>query len=248
MVLKRDQLGRTVDDKGIMNTHVDMVLYGASGAGKTFRAATAPQPMYVIGSDATGHKSIPFPVDGRVLHSIEDVGEVILDFLTGGHGYKTLLVDGLSFMHDMFVKETGQYMVDRMGAKDPDLMPIQGRMKILNRFSNMLRQLINLSQVDNIDDRVHVIFTTLEQRLKEDERAPFTIRPLFGTERMNASFPAFFSIISYIEPAGEVDDKGNISENRQMFFSTHNGVLARDRLGLFKPFYPSAPDLSDILY
>ena len=243
----KQSLGKQISDEGNLETCVDMLIYGSSGAGKTYRAATAPGPLYVISSDPTGHKSIPFPVDGIVPTDTSELEECILEFRKGGHGYKTLIVDGLSFLHDMMVKEVGWYMHDSMGAKDPDLMPIQGRLKVQSRYKNMIRALVDLSQLPRKEDQVHVIFTTLDERLKEDDRAPFTIRPLLGTQRLNLVLPAFFSIISYIATSDEVDDKGFPVQDRKMLFSSVNGIMARDRLDIFKPYYPIAPILSNYL-
>lgn len=246
MPLTTQDLGRVTDDTGAVTTCVDMVIYGDSGAGKTYRAATAPGPLYVISPDPTGHKSIPFKVPGKLLSHTDDIRETIMGFREGGHGYRTLIVDGLSFIHDMFLKETGQYFYENMGAKDPDLLPIAGRMKIQNRYRDMVRALINLTQLQNPADRVHVIFTTLAERLKEDDTAPFKIRPLIGTNKMNEQFPAFFSVISYIKQSDDTDDKGMPDETRRMLFTNKGGIMARDRLGIFPPA-GDAPNLSEYL-
>lgn len=239
MKLVVEKLGRDLEG----TTHIDMLIYGRSGAGKTYRAATAPRPMYVISSDPTGHKSIPFPVDGRIIRSIQDIREVHQGITAGGHGYKTLVVDGLSFIHDLFVKEIGQYYHEEMGARDPDIMPLQGRLKISNSFRNLIRALVDLTQINPPENRIHVVFTTLSERLKEDDKAPFQIRPLFGTQKMNESYPMFFSVIGYIEPVGGEDEKGELDPSRYMLFAEQNGVLARDRLGIF-PLKGIAPNLS----
>jgi hypothetical protein len=226
--------------------HVDMLIYGRSGAGKTYRAATAPRPIYVLSPDPTGHKAIPFKVDGRVVRSIEDVRETVLAFRAGGHGYRSLIVDGLSFIHDLYVNEIGEYFHNQMGAKDPDLLPVAGRMKIQKRFRNLIRSLIDLTQIDPPEERVHVIFTTLEERLKESEEAPFHIRPLFGTQKMNEQFQAFFSIIAYITPSEREDENGLPDQTRYMYFAEKGGILARDKLNIF-PSMGEAVNLSEYL-
>jgi len=148
------------------------------------------------------------------------------------HGVRTLIVDGLNFVHDMYLTEVGNYMVDSMGAKDPDLMPISGQMKILRSYKRMLLRMVELTTLFPVENRVHVIFTTLEEQLKEDEMAPFTIRPKFGSKSNNEQFPALFSIIGYVVPVGE-DDDGNLTKQRKVLFTEYRGIMARDRLSIF---------------
>lgn len=226
---------------------INMVIYGRSGAGKTYRAATSPSP-YILACDPRGHDSVPFKLPGRVVYTLEEIADTIRWFEAGSHvkyGIKTLIVDGLNFVHDMFLKETGDYMVSAMGAKDPDLMPIAGQMKILRTYKRMLLRTINLTQLEQEDYRVHVIFTCLDENLKDSEEAPFQIQPLFGSKSMNKTFPALFSAIGYIVPIGE-DKEGSISTERRMLFTEYRGILARDRLGIF-PLMGEAPNLSEYL-
>jgi len=138
----------------------------------------------------------------------------------------------------------GQYFVDYHGAKDVDLMPIAARLKIGNAYKRMLRRMVNLTQNST---PVHVIFTTLDERLKEDEKAEFQVRPHFGSAKMNETFPALFSVITYIEPVGETDDEGNPDPTRKMLFTEYKGILARDRLGVFPQMVSSAVDLKEYL-
>jgi len=236
-------LGRGSDNE---KAHVDMLIYGRSGAGKTYRAATAPNP-FIIGPDPTGHKSVPYAIPGKVINSLEQVNEVLDWFESGGHlehEIKTLIVDGVSFFYDLYTKEVGQYFVESHGAKDVDLMPIAARLKISNSFKRMLRRMVNLTQNEY---PVHVIFTTLDERLKEDEKAEFQVRPHFGSAKMNETFPAYFSVIAYIEPIGEEDEEGQPVETRKMLFTEYRGILARDRLGLFPKAADEAVNLSEFL-
>jgi hypothetical protein len=236
-------LGRGNED---FKAKVDMVIFGRSGAGKTFWAATAPSP-FIISPDPTGHKSVPYAIPGKVINTLDEVGIVLDWFESGGHmehDIKTLIVDGVSFFYDIYTKEMGQYFVDYHGAKDVDMMPIAARMKISNGFKRMLRRMVNLTQNET---PVHVIFTTLDERLKEDEKADFQIRPHFGSAKMNETFPAYFSVIAYIEPVGDEDEQGNPSDERKVLFTEYHGTLARDRLGLFPKASHVAVNLSDYL-
>jgi len=228
-------------------SRVNMVIYGRSGAGKTYRAATAPSP-YLVAFDPKGHDSVPFQIPGELTETLADVVEQVEWFEAGNHikyGIKTFIGDGLNFVHDMFLKETGEYMVNTMGAKDPDLMPIAGQMKILRAYKRLMLRIVNLTQLEPKELRVHVVLTCLDEHVKDDEKAPFQIRPLFGSRSMNQTFPALFSTIGYIEPVGE-DEEGKLTTERKMLFTEYRGILARDRLGIF-PLAGEAPNLSEYL-
>jgi len=242
--LEIQTLGRGSDDERM---GLDMLIYGRSGAGKTYRAGTAPKP-FIVSPDPTGHKAIPYEVPGKLVRCVQDAVDVLEFFQSGGHVGKadTLIVDGISFLYDLYVKEVGQYMVDYHGAKDPDLMPISGRLKINNKFKQLLRDMIDLTQINPPERRVHVIMTTLEERVKEDEEAPFNIRPHFGTQTMNQNLPALFTVIGYIAPYGE-DSEGNLTDLRKMLFTEYKGILARDRTGTFPAMCAEAPNLSEYL-
>lgn len=236
-------LGRGTEEA---KAKIDMVIYGRSGAGKTYCAATAPIP-FIISPDPTGHKSVPYAIKGKVINNTEEVVEILDWFESGGHvehGIETLIVDGVSFFYDLFTKEMGEYFVQYHGAKDADMMPIAARGKIGNAYKRMLRRMVNLTQTDH---PVHVIFTTLDERVKEDEKAEFQIRPKFGSANMNETFPAFFSVIAYINPTGGENEDGSPNEERKMLFTEYKGILARDRLGIFPKATETSIKLSSYL-
>jgi len=246
MPLSTEQLGRVVDEDGNVASHVDMLIYGKSKSGRTYEAATAPKP-YLITADPTGHKSIPIAIPGRVINSITQVREDLEEFRKGGHGFKTLILDGLSFMHDVYIREVGQYFVANFGAKDPDMISIGARGKVLKNFKELLAMAIALTNHPNPEDRVHVICTTDEERVKEDDTAPFSIRPLFGSKSMNQEYPKLFSIIAYIQPVGTMLSEGKVDQTRKMLFAEVEGIQAGDRLNMFPTVCEPAPNLSEYL-
>lgn len=233
---------------------INMLVYARSGAGKTYWASSAPAPFFMA-CDPRGFDSVPKKrywkdgkLPGKIVYTLSDILEVI-EWFEGGehvaHGIKTLVVDGLNFIHDMYLTEIGEYMVETMGAKDPDLMPISGQMKILRSYKRLLNRLINLTSLYPEKNRVHVIFTTLEESMKEDELAPYVLRPNLGTKTNNERFPPMFSVIAYITPVGE-DENGELTQERKVLMTEYRGIMARDRLGIF-PLMGKAPDLSEYL-
>lgn len=255
MALVTESLGREIVD-GILRTHADILLYGPTGAGKTYLASTIvknPKELFVLACDPTGHKGIPFPVDGRRVTSSDVVREVYKEFLAGGHGYKALLFDGMSFYHDLVLSEMGRLYYEERGASDPDLMPIQGRLKVTASLKATYRSLIDLTQLTksdgspDLDRRIHVVFTTLDERVLETESADFKKRPLIGTDKINQKFPAFFSVEGYVSPVGGLDSNGNAVLDRKVLFIQAGGIEAKDRLGIFPPICNPVPPLHTFL-
>lgn len=236
-------LGRGSEER----RNVNMVVYGRSGAGKTYFAAHSPKP-YMLAFDPRGHDSVPFEIPGRVVHTLDEVADVIEWFENGEHleyGIRTLIADGMNFAYDMVVRDVGSEIVDQKRAPSIDRLPYGGGMEIQNPYKRLLTRLVNLTTIEPEEYRVNVILTTLDEHVKESEEAPFNIRPQFGTKAMNQNFPALFSVIGYIVPVGE-DEEGNISTERRMLLTEYRGILARDRLGIF-PLMGPAPKLSDYL-
>lgn len=256
MPLPVEELGRWVDEDGKLKSHADILLYGPTGAGKTYLASTIvsnPKDLYVLAADPTGHKGIPFKVDGKRIQSSNDVRAIYEELYKGGHGYKAILFDGLSFYHDIVLKEMGQYYHDKKGASDPDLMPQQGRIKVIASLANTYRAFIDLTQLTksdgspDYDRRMHVVFTTLDERIKEDDAADFMVRPLLGTKKINDKMPSFFSVQGFVAPIGGVDKEGKAILDRKVLFTTMGGYQAKDRLGIFPGICNPMPPLHTFL-
>ena len=255
MTLKAESLGREIKD-GKLQIHADMLFFGPTGAGKTYLASTVvknPKELFVLACDPTGHKGIPYAVDGARVTSSNVVREVYKEFLAGGHGYKALLFDGMIFYHDLVLQETGRLYYEERGASDPDLMPIQGRLKVTASLKATYRSLIDLTQLTksdgspDYDRRVHVVFTTLDERVQESESADFIKRPLIGTDKINQKFSAFFSVEGYVSPVGGLDSDGNAILDRKVLFTPAGGIEAKDRLGIFPPICNPMPPLHTFL-
>lgn len=244
-----DELGRGAVERD----NVNMVIYGRSGAGKTYEAATAPSP-FIAAADPRGHDSIPTKLPGKLIRCLDDMAKTIEWFESGKHverGIRTLIVDGGNFLYDMFYNEIGQIIVGQRRAPSVDRLAYGGGMEVLRPYKRMLERLVNLTTIEPVDYRVNVILTYLEDKSEPTDRMPYSLNPLFGTKAMNQTFPALFSVIGYIMPIGETkqdEETGQlvVDQTRRMLFTEYNGILARDRLGIFPPSC-NAPNLSEYL-
>lgn len=248
-----DVVGRDIQH-GKFKGYADILLFGPTGAGKTYLASTIvedPEKLFVIACDPSGHRGIPFPAKGKLIQSSREVAEIYLMFVQGKMTqFDAILFDGLSFYHDLLVREIGKLFYEERGATDPDLLTYQGRLKIYNKFAETIRCFIGLTQLKKSDGSLdierscHVVFTTLEERVHENESADFIKRPLLGTRGINEKQPAFFSVQGYVQPVGGLNPDGTANLDRKVvFIGGEGGVQAKDRLGIFPPICNPMPPL-----
>lgn len=245
-------LGRETDEEGKVKTHVDLLIYGRSKVGKTRLASTAPNP-FVIAADPSGHKAFPYSVPGMIptatedMTAVESIVHTLLYFYTHDHPYDTLVLDGLTFLHDLFMREIGLEFKRRGKSADPDLLGWDQRTKILRQYKDILRRGIGLTQLPDPNRRMHFICTTLEESIKDDPEAPFQIRPLFGTRSMNDDYPSLFTTICYLTIDENTKENEPVSDRISLFTQLPGGILAGDRLDMFPPTVKNC-NLSDYLY
>lgn len=245
-------LGRETSPEGKVKTHVDLLIYGRSKVGKTRLASTAPRP-YVIAADPAGHKAFPYAVPGMIPSAsaegsaIDSILRTMLYFYTHDHPFDTLVLDGLTFLHDTFMREIGADYAARGKSADPDLLGWDQRTKILRQYKDILRRGIGLTQLENPNRRMHFICTTLEESIKDDPEAPFQIRPLFGTKSMNDDYPSLFTSICYITLDQNTKEGATTGDRVCLFSQMPGGILAGDRLDMF-PHIAKNVNLSDYLY
>ncbi len=93
-----------------VKTHRSMVIYGRSGSGKTTLASTFPKPMLYVNVRDNGTDSIA-DVEGIEVYNIEDVDDVeelrLFLMKDKGKSYKTLVIDTMSQLQEVYVEEVG---------------------------------------------------------------------------------------------------------------------------------------------
>lgn len=214
-------------------THKDHLIFGRSGAGKTYWISTAPQPIYLISIDPRGHMTFPYQTPGFVAQNVNQVLQALAALEAGaGKEISTVALDGWDWFYNMLTREMGWYLHNEEGTKDPDLMPIHGYKKVNNLLFDTIRRFVNLTQLHDKEARVHFISTALDERLKEDDEAEFLVRPNVGSDTVNNQIVKLFSIVTYIWPLGK-DNKGNETDDRGVIADEVSYIQAKDRFGIF---------------
>ena len=112
-----DKIAKPADRPAIMT------ITGDAGIGKTSMAATMPNPIFIRAED--GLQSVP--VDIRpdafpVLDNIDDLWGQIRDLIKEEHDYKTVVIDSVTQLDQMFV----QHIVDSDEKKPKSINQAMG--------------------------------------------------------------------------------------------------------------------------
>lgn len=101
--------------------HRSMVIYGRSGSGKTTLSSTFPKPMLYVNVRDNGTDSISDikGIDVYNIEGVDDVEELRL-FLAQDKGekYKTLVIDTMSQLQEIYVEEVG-HRKEKAKSKKP---------------------------------------------------------------------------------------------------------------------------------
>lgn len=142
--------------------HVKVLLYGRNGKGKTRTAATAPKPL-IIDINEKGTKSIRnYPgVEVFPAANWEDVVWCYWFLRTGEHEYESVVIDTITMMQDVCMKQTLKEAEDRDPAKDPAMASMRDWGKVGQLMKSQLLNFRNLP--------MHVIFVAQERSVDNEE-------------------------------------------------------------------------------
>lgn len=140
--------------------HVKLLLYGRNGQGKTRIACTAPKPL-VLDCNEKGTKSVRKYPDVEVLHCKKWADVVFAYWMLreGDHPYESVVVDTLTGMQGLCIKQILKEAEDRDPTKDPKVMNQREWGKLAELMKEQLLNFRNLP--------LHVVFTA-QQRIIDD--------------------------------------------------------------------------------
>ena len=190
--------------------HLKVLLYGDSGAGKTFAAASAGSknfPVAILETEANGMLSIQASNPNALViraSSIADVEEFIVDVknpkgeLRGKHGVKVVAIDSLTEIQRL-VKE------DIVGNGQASL---QQWLFITERMRRLIRAIRDLD--------IHVVCTCLAVT-KYDSDQIRQVVPCFEGQKLHIECPQYFSAVGYVYKDILEEEGKNFVLHRVMF-------------------------------
>lgn len=159
--------GLVVEKPKVQTPHINMLVYGRSSIGKTTLAGSAdavPEMRNVLCLDAEAGtlslRKTDYDVDVIRITNWNDLADIYNALLAGGHNYQTVILDSLTELQDMCMRE-----IMRQMKEDPDNFerdPDVPGMYEWNKSEKQVKRLIRAFR----DLPMNVIFTAL---MKEDK-------------------------------------------------------------------------------
>lgn len=188
------------DDVGIK-----ILIYGAAGVGKTTAFASAPAPLIVSaegGLLSVADQDLPYVN----IDSLADLREIYGWLKAGKHDYKTICVDSLSEICDLWVRE---YRGDTDAAK----MYPKMRTAVLNLLHGFR------------DLKYNVVFTAREtaQEIKRRAETITIVKPAVMGNKLQDDLPYVFDVV--MRMVVEYQD------TRRVYTACEGDTVAKDRTG-----------------
>lgn len=142
--------------KDVHTNGIKLVLYGASGTGKTVMASEAPNPIIISaekGLLSLADKDLPY-IEVKTIKSMEEAYKYCKDC-----EYDTIVVDSLSEVTQACLDEFTRKMIAESQSGKIDKRQAYG--KIAEKIGNMIRNFRDL-------DGKNVIFIAKERRIEDD--------------------------------------------------------------------------------
>jgi len=205
-------------------THLNILVYGESGAGKTYLCSTAPKPL-IISAEAGLLSLSDFNIDVFEIEKRKDCDE-IYDFLTlskDSKKYDTICIDSISEIAEVLLTDEKKRTKDARQAYGV----MNDEMQIVVRGFR--------------DLPYHVYFTAKNKKIEDGGTGAIFHQPSLPGKAMLDNLPYFFDMVFKLD-FGKKDDGKSFR-----YLSTSGGRfhVAKDRSGKLLPM--EKPDLTYII-
>ena len=222
-------------------SHLNLLVYGDPGVGKTYLAATAqdnPETSPVLFIDVEGGTTTirkRKDVDVRRITKIADliaIHEILVDQNDGY--YKTVVIDSLTELQKVDMRDIMRELVLRRPDLDPDVPGMREWGKSAEHVRRIVRGFRDLP--------VHTVFTALSQ-VERDENGVVTYYPSVPG-KLKMEIPGFMDIVGYLSSTIENDET-----QRRIQFAKTRRVIAKDRTGALGDVvdFPTIPLLWNLI-
>lgn len=181
-------------------THLKILLWGPTGAGKSTLCATAPRPILYLYTEPQGMISFcRLAPDQDTLHikSMDDLREILTILRGGSTKWASICLDSFSEMQSMIVDEI---LAQKKKNKGDDAeIKLPDHMKIFDRSKYLARSFRDLPY--------HVVMTCLAGKyvIGDGENQRTSIRMMLVGQKFPASIGQYFNIVGYAYKTKDTD-------------------------------------------
>ena len=201
--------------------HINALVYGQSGIGKTVLCATAPKPL-ILDSENGLLSLSNTQVDSAEINNLNDLKEAFKFLSAAKHEYQTVCVDSLS--------EVAEKVLIEYKAVERDPRAAYGKMA--EEIFAVVRKFKQLP--------LHVIFTAKQTRIEDAFTGKSTFGPSFPGQQLPLNLPYQLDLVLALR-IGQKDG------NKFRFIQPQPDVQydAKDRTGILDS--KEKPNLSDLI-
>ena len=194
-------------------------IYGDSGSGKTFTAASSPNPLFLL-TEANGLKSIQTSNPDALVAHCTSIGEVRQFVASASRGelpdnVETIVIDSLTEIQRLFIDE----ILESKGHDKDNKMQYQDWNTMTNRMLKFVRCVRDLPY--------HVVVTSLAQYAYDEDETVNRVFPSFQGQKLANEISQFFNLVGYVMRKEVTDADGNTSVRRAVLVEGPNRFLVK---------------------
>ena len=205
-----------------------LLIYGASGAGKTTACATAPGKTLIISMEA-GLLSIKAKdnvtaIEVKEASEIEEIAQLLE---SGKLDYDTVCLDSVTEMSEILLAS------EKARSKDPR----RAYGEVIEVMTRTMRRFRDL--------KIHVIFVAKEDKIRDEQTGVFHHQPMMVGAKLPVQIPYFFDEVLALRTFTEENEEGKKIINRWLQTTIGDNYTAKDRSGKLETF--EEPNLTHVI-
>ena len=205
-----------------------ILVFGASGAGKTTLCATAPGKTLIISMEAgllsIKDKDNVTAIEVKEASEIEEIAQLLE---SGKLDYDTVCLDSVTEMSEILLAS------EKARSKDPR----RAYGEVIEVMTRTMRRCRDL--------KIHVIFVAKEDKIRDEQTGVFHHQPMMVGAKLPVQIPYFFDEVLALRTFTEENEEGKKIINRWLQTTIGDNYTAKDRSGKLETF--EEPNLTHVI-
>tara|TARA_R100000329_G_scaffold122128_1_gene100738 strand:- start:816 stop:1523 length:708 start_codon:yes stop_codon:yes gene_type:complete len=205
-----------------------ILVFGASGAGKTTLCATAPGKTLIISMEAgllsIKDKDNVTAIEVKEASEIEEIAQLLE---SGKLDYDTVCLDSVTEMSEILLAS------EKARSKDPR----RAYGEVIEVMTRTMRRFRDL--------KIHVIFVAKEDKIRDEQTGVFHHQPMMVGAKLPVQIPYFFDEVLALRTFTEENEEGKKIINRWLQTTIGDNYTAKDRSGKLETF--EEPNLTHVI-